>query len=102
MNIEFFKEMIHDINDLNLSDDFKDFSQESFIIFMLCNLYERMKEELITIKSLSEKLSILDFIKSTTPLLKKIGIIIEIDRNIQKKLIKEMYIPHIRSVMINH
>lgn len=102
INIEFLKEMMQEINDLNFDDDFKDFTHETFILFILCRMYEQMKEELITEKSLNEKLSILDFIKDIKPIISRLGIEIGIKRKIQKELIKDFYIPHMRTMMINH
>ena len=102
MNIEIFKDIIGEINELNLSDEFKDFANESFVICMLCQAYEKGREKLIDVDNFNEKLNILDFIKDLIPVMRKLGITIEMNRSMQEGFIKDMYIPHVRHMMMNH
>lgn len=102
MNVNFLKEIAEEINNLKLSDDFKDFSSETFLVFILCKMYEEMKNELITTESLSKKSNILDFIRDLKPIIEKMGIMVEINKNVLKGLIKELYIPHVRLMMMDN
>lgn len=98
------KDMIYEeFKDLFVSEEFKYFSMEAYVIFFLCNIYEKGRKELITIESLNDKLNVLEFINDIRHIVDKLlGVKIEQDRKIQKSLITDVYIPHVRQLMMSN
>lgn len=81
----------------HFTNDFKNFSLQAYLVFKLCNIYEKGTGKEITIESLKEKNNIFDFIHDLIPhlipLMKKIGpnITFTLKKNIIHQLV-DVYI----------
>jgi len=87
---EILKEAFGKICKGNFTDDFVYFSKSAFVIFLLCEMYEKGTGDIITKENMD---SILNFIEDIKPIMEKMhgGDIGE--RVVWESLIADVYIP---------